>query len=63
MDRCVPTEVPCVGAGAEVDEASYLPYIAFDGRGYEGVSIEFLEGALNPEQYRIRFSKREASNT
>jgi hypothetical protein len=33
------------------------------GRGYEGVSIEFLEGALNPEQYRIRFSKREASNT
>lgn len=32
-------------------------------RGYEGVSIDFLEGVLNPEQYRIRFSKREASNT
>ena len=32
-------------------------------RGYEGVSIDFLEGAFNPERYRLKFSKRQASDT
>ncbi len=33
------------------------------GRGYEGVSIDFLEGAFHPERYRLRFSKRKVSDS
>jgi hypothetical protein len=53
----------CESTSLLIDWQDFAAQFELLGRGYEGVSIDFSEGALNPERYRIRFSKREASNT
>ena len=46
-----------------VDWQDFQTQFDLFARGYEGVSIDFLEGAFNPERYRLKFSKRQASDT